>query len=412
MERFFIKLATVLFLLTAGMAVHAQKKERISVTTHSWYGVDIEQKRPNSTSHGYMTYEATVDFHTSPADSCIYAHTFGYPMFSIGFSWARASEFKFSDRTKFPDLYTLFGAFERTVIRGKYISLGYILNFGVTYNPDRYNPAENPGNNWLSSPVMAYVGAGAVAKLHLGKRWEIGTDIMFRHYSNGRLRLPNEALNAAGAGIFARYRLDDYDHRRYKNIPIRSTAYKRGMEYAISLGFGVHTCMGEFEAIRKEALSADETKERVSGLKAHPKLSLSFNALYRYSLKHATGIGIDLFYSSNMNELERSDRIVYGDEAVDNSPGYDPFSVGISLVHQVYWRNLAVHIAIGAYPYRRKGVDGELAEAMDDRERGRHYEKAGLRYHFPKFGNTFLGFAVKAHSFKSEYLEFSFGIKL
>ena len=39
-------------------------------------------------------------------------------------------------------------------------------------------------------------------------------------------------------------------------------------------------------------------------------------------------------------------------------------------------------------------------------------EKAGLRYYMPKLGDTFVGFAIKSHSIKAEYLEFSVGIRL
>ena len=106
-------------------------------------------------------------------------------------------------------------------------------------------------------------------------------------------------------------------------------------------------------------------------------------------------------------------------EAIDACPGYSPLSVGIAVVQEVYWRNLAVHVAIGAYPYRHKGVNPSSAVTEtdkllmeDDRERGWHYEKAGLRYYFPKLGDTYLGFAIKSHSIKAEYLEFSVGISL
>ena len=145
----------------------------------------------------------------------------------------------------------------------------------------------------------------------------------------------------------------------------------------------------------------DPGKKQQIQLKAHPKLSLSGEAMYRYAPRYATGVGLDLFYSSNMEELEKSDRIVYGDKAVENSPGYSALSVGISVVQEVYWHNLAVHVAIGAYPYRHKGVNGPEAKALGDRERGWHYEKAGLRYYFPQLGDTFVGFAIKSHSIKN-----------
>jgi hypothetical protein len=45
----------------------------------------------------------------------------------------------------------------------------------------------------------------------------------------------------------------------------------------------------------------------------------------------------------------------------------------------------------------------------NDRERGWHYEKAGLRYYIPKLGDTFVGLSIKSHNIKAEYLELSLG---
>lgn len=392
----------------------AQKfdKSDLSLNVHGWYGSDIEKTRPGLKSYGYMTYEVGVGLQTEPEDSCAFAQAFGFPMFNVGFSVASMGDFKFYDQTRFPSLYSIYCSFERSIIRKKHCSLGYMLDFGATYNPGRYEPLENPGNNWLSSPFMAYFGAGAFAKLHLGKRWEIGADIMFRHYSNGRLDLPNEALNALGGGVFARYRLSDYDYTRYTGKSETKYAYDKRMQYMVTLAGGVHTCMAEWNAYVETETDPAKKKEAASQLKKHPKFSLGFEALYRYSLRYATGIGLDVFYSSNMEELEKSDRIVYGDELVDNCPGYAPISVGISVIQEIYWRNLAVHIAVGAYPYRHKGVNGPEAKEAGDRERGWHYEKAGLRYYFPKLGDTFVGFAIKSHSIKAEMLEFSIGIRI
>ena len=409
----FVKAAiafSFLFLFQIQAQAQKPRAKDMVVTAHGWYGTDMERTRPNLKTYSYMTYEAGVGFQTNPSDSSAFAQQFGYPMLNFGFSLARMGDFKFYDQTKFSDLYSLYGSFERSLMRKKYFSLGYLLDFGATYNPDRYDPVNNPGNNWLSSPVMAYFGAGAFVKFHLGDRWEIGADAMFRHYSNGRLALPNEALNALGVGLFARYRLDDYDHKEYTGIPRIKTDYKRGMQYIIVLGGGVHTCMAEWKA--KVETEEDASKKSSIKLKAHPKLSISVDALYRYALRYASGMSLDVFYSSNMKELEASDRILYGDAAVENCPGYSPISIGVALVHEVYWHNLAVHVAVGAYPYRHKGVNGTEAKEAGDRERGWHYEKAGIRYYFPKFGNTFLGFAIKSHSIKAEYLEFSAGVRI
>lgn len=415
-----ILVIAALFALTEVSYAQKIKGEDLIISAHGWYGYDIENIRPTPLTHnGYMTYEAAVGFQTNPANGCQYAEAFGYPVINVGLALASMGDFKMADNTKFPNLYTLLGSFERSLFRSKVLSLGYQFDFGATYNPGRYDPEVNPSNNWLSSPFMAYFGAGAFAKFHIGKHWEVGADFMFRHYSNGRLALPNEAINALGGGVFARYRLAEYDYRKYKTYnKVANPDFKKGMQYMITFGGAVHTCQAEwnlyaFDHTKPEKPARVPTKEEAASLKAHPKFSLSFDALYRYSLRYATGIGVDMFYSSNMKELEAADRILYGDAAVAASPGYSPISIGVAVVQEVYWRNLAIHVAIGAYPYRHKGVnDKELNEKFDDRERGWHYEKAGLRYYFPKLGDTYVGFAIKSHSIKAEYLEFSVGIRL
>lgn len=411
MRKIIIVLLSVMSLSLTAVAQN-KKGSNLTISANGWYGYDIERTRPNLKCAGYMTYEASVGYQTNPNDSNYYSRAYGFPLISVGFQVANMGDFKFTDNTKFPCLYSLFGSFERSLLRTKYVSLGYQFEFGLTYNPERYDPVNNPGNNWLSSPIMAYFGAGAFVKAHLGKRWELGTLMMFRHYSNGRLALPNEALNAIGIGLFARYRLSDYDYRKYRYAERISADFKPGMEYVIALGAGAHSCMAEWNAYVEKEPDPVKKQEINKTLKAHPKFSLSGEFMYRYAPRYATGIGIDLFYSSNMKELEAADRILYGDEAVENCPGYNPFSVGIAIVQEVFWRNFAVHVAIGAYPYRHKGVNGDLAKEAGDRERGWHYEKAGLRYYIPKAHNLFVGFGIKSHSIKAEYLEFSTGIKL
>ena len=422
MKRLF-KITTIAFiLLSAHLTLFAQQNSpsKLVFSAGGWYGVDFELLRPVEMTHnGYMTYEAAVGFQTDPSDKCAYAQAFGFPLINVGLSIANMGDFKFVDGSRFPAFYALYGTFERSIMRRQHFSWGYQMDFGVAYNPSRYDPVACPANNWLSSPVMAYFGVGPFAKVHFGKHWEIGANVMFRHYSNGRTGLPNEALNAMGGGIFARYRLAEYSPERYAKAEKVKKEFKKGMQYMITAGFGVHTCQAEWNVfaytdhLLDKPVPRTPSKEEAASLKAHPKFSLSFDAVYRYSLRYATGIGIDMFYSSNMKGLEAADRILYGDDAVSRSPGYSPFSLGVAVVQEVYFRNFAVHVAIGAYPYRHKGVnDKALNEKFEDRERGWHYEKAGFRYYFPKLADTYVGFAIKSHSIKAEYLEFSVGIRL
>ena len=112
-----------IFCLTVGFAsaVKAQsiKGSDLTISAQGWYGYDIEKSRPNLTSFGYMNYEAAVGIQTKPENENPYAEAFGFPLIDIGVSIARAGNFKFSDQTHFPNLYSVYGSFERSILRTK-----------------------------------------------------------------------------------------------------------------------------------------------------------------------------------------------------------------------------------------------------------------------------------------------------
>ena len=169
-----MKRFTVILLVLAGVAMCVEsafaqsgKGSNMVISGQGWYGYDIEKLHPNQTTFGYMTYDLGLGFQTEPGSGNQFAQQFGFPIISVGMSVARMGHFQFSDHTKFPDLYSLYGSFERSLLRRERFSLGYLFDFGATYNPGKYDPVQNPGNNWLSAPFMAYFGVGAFAKVHI-----------------------------------------------------------------------------------------------------------------------------------------------------------------------------------------------------------------------------------------------------
>ena len=123
---------------------------------------------------------------------------------------------------------------------------------------------------------------------------------------------------------------------------------------------------------------------------------------WEFLLGRHWSVGIDLNYLSNMNSLKECDRIIYGEEAA-SSAKYSSISVGIGLVHEFYWRNLAGYLTLGAYPYLKTDLGKDIQW---------NYQKAGLRYYFPKANDMFVGFVIKASSFVADHFELSFGLRL
>ena len=391
----------ILLLITISIAADAQRFTREDMTFggKNFYGFALNTN-PYRMSNGYFTYDVEMGFQTMPSDSCVYVRSYGYPLLSVGISTSSLSDFVMDGDSFLPDIYSVYGAFERTHIRKERFSFGHLLNLGITTNPGVYDPVNNPGNTFLSSHIMCYFGGGFFTKWQIGKHWEAGAEVMYRHYSNGMLSVPNGGMDVIGAGAFARYRMTEYSAADFRETSSRPSFEGKGMVYHLSFSGGVHSCRSEFKVYNE--MVEDPTLKQ-TWFKKHPKFCLSADAMYRYALKYATGLSLDLYYSSNMKELEKCDRILYGDAAVDACRGYDPISVGIAVVQELYWRNVGGYIALGAYPYRHKGISGY---------QGWHYEKAGLRYYFPRLRDTFVGFAIKAHNFCAENFEFTVGKKI
>ena len=390
----------ICLLTNAGASLYAQgfTKQDLSFTGKNFFGFAINTN-PYRMSNGYFTYDVEMGFQTMPSDSCAYVRSYGYPLLSAGISVSSLSDFVMDGDSFLPDIYSVYGAFERTHMRKERFSFGHLLNLGITTNPGVYDPVNNPGNTFLSSPIMCYFGGGLFVKWQIGRHWEAGAEVMYRHYSNGMLSVPNGGMDVIGAGAFARYRMREYSVADFREKSSKPSFKNKGMIYHVSFSGGVHSCWSEFK-VYNEMVEVPTLKQ--TRFKKHPRFSISADAMYRYALKYATGIGIDVFYSSNMDEIRECDTVLYGEDAVANCEGYSPISLGLAVVQELYWRNLAGYIALGTYPYLKNGISG-CQEKI--------YQKAGLRYYFPQFGNTLIGFAIKAHNFRAENFEFTVGKK-
>lgn len=388
----------VSILTDAGAILYAQKIDRsdISVFGRNHFGriLQVSDERLND---WYMAYDVAVGFDTDPSDSCQFAQTYGYPVLGVGISVSQLSKMAFALPSFYTDLYTVYGSFDRTLVNRDKWRWGYMLEAGITTNPGSYDPLENPYNRLQSSPVMAYFGAGFFWEYLLGKHWSAGIEAMYRHQSNGRLSLPNSGIDVVGVGAYARYHIKE---NRHPEISYPSSyEYERGFQWHIYAGGGYHSCNTEWKAYNE--MVEDPSLKRVSFDK-HPIISIGADCLYRYHLKYATGIGVDLNYLSNMKSLKECDRIIYGEEAATTAE-YSSISVGIGLVHEFFWRNLAGHLTVGAYPYLKTGLGKDIQW---------NYQKAGLRYYFPKANDMFVGFVIKASSFVADHFELSVGLRM
>lgn len=101
-------------------------------------------------------------------------------------------------------------------------------------------------------------------------------------------------------------------------------------------------------------------------------------------------------YTENWRRLAEYWELTHDGEKTSTCPVY----VGAYLQQSFYYRNVEVGIGLGVYLFKKLGIEDSKW----------NYQRALIRYHFPKAGGIFLGFAMRAHSFdRSDTLEFSFG---
>jgi len=287
------------------------------------------------------------------------------------------------------NLYSLYAHIDQTIFQYKSVGLAYNLESGLTYNTDIYDSISNPNKYFSSSPFMIYIGAGLKLKYRLSDHWEIGTSLGAKHYSNGKLGIWNKGMNILGGDASLRYYYSPPVKNRHRTV---SSDFDKYFCWHLFAGGGIQTYL--------EDLILDDFKARNKKYPVYAKYFISQDVSYRLSRYYACGLGIDLFYIPSVESFKKLDEYFNGKDAVAGIK-YDHFSAGVAFNQELYYKNFALIASIGHYLYRELGI-----RDCEDRI----YQRFGYRYYFPRMGNLFIGYSIKAHYFRlAEYFELSIG---
>ncbi|MDR0543090.1 MAG: acyloxyacyl hydrolase [Dysgonamonadaceae bacterium] len=389
----------LLFLLKCSYELYAQNsgnKEPWSVEGTFFYGKIIKHDEfvkstlQNGPSGIYDLKLSYTDFFSDAAAG------YNFPAYGVGFSVVDFSAVKLYHASDLGNIYALYLFWNQRLLdfgRFRWTCQGDI---GPVYNTDTFDPILNPGKDFSSSSLMMYVGIATGLKYCLSHHWEIGIDAYTRHYSNGRLGVINKGFNIAGGNLSLAYRLP---HKEYKSENDVARPIRKSFYYHFSAGGGVQTYIEDWMLYLHGASGYREGYVE----KYHPKYFVSTDVMYRFSREYGSGIGVDLFYMPSLDSFRAWDKINPKHEG-EAEPEYRPWSTGITLNQEVYYKNLALTASLGYYLYRKSGWREETESPV--------YERFGLRYYFPKWDNLFGGCSIKAHKFRmAEYFELSAGKK-
>ena len=305
-----------------------------------------------------------------------------HPEVGIGFQFDALAGVKAVNGPGMGNIYSLYGYFDRPFLTVGGFSLGYSGEFGLGFVFSRlYNPDTNPWNVMISSPVNAHISLGLQAQYALSRRFDVGIGLFFNHHSNGAITFPNYGLNAFELAM----RVGMKSPRSVEKQPLEpeDDGFKRRFQFAVQFSGGIMSN----EASQLKTLEEKGTWEN----DRYFKYSFQVNAFYRYARTQASGLGFDLYVTPFCDKIAESD---------GQGLKYDPVSCGISVLHEMSYRDFSLMVGLGRYLHHNDGL--EQAQVL--------YQMVTLKYYFPKAADIYLGIVLKAHRFRAaESIQFCLG---
>lgn len=365
-------------------------KEHLNVSVHGryqhmldWHDIYKDMLK----THESVLVGVQVGLDTHPSDCNWWANAYNYPSISLGFSYDNAGSMKYRQGTHMGDFYSLYLATEFDFFRSGIFSLGPVLEIGMSYTPDKYNPSRNVVNMFIGSNLLANLAGGLEASFRVHPHWELALTGYFVHHSNGMTQAPNLGTNQLAVGTKVKYYLAPQETD--KRIALEKPDYPKGLRWNIYTAFGGHNC--DWELIAKGA-EAYPVKFRL-------RATLGVEAAYRYHRLFSTAIGIEGNYADNA--YRETDLLLRG---MEDPNGYSSIYTSAHLAQYFHYSNLSVNFTLGVYTFKKTGIVEDIS---------RCFQRIGVRYHLPSFktGQMFLSLGMRAHYFDRSYcIEYGTGI--
>ena len=376
MKRFFLLIVAVLVfsgpLMAQSVTVKAGATKLLYDSRH--FPVLYGESAPTIPSVGVKF--GWKDYSDSP-----YALICNHPEYGIAFQVDGLADAPAVNGPGLGNVYSVFGFFDRDIIQAGRFSFGYTGGFGLGICPNKlYNPETNPWNLIFSTPVNSHITFGFQARYLLTPRYFTGVGFNFNHYSNGATNFPNRGFNGFELSLLFGMNASDAVMPVPKE-PV-DDGFKRHFQFDVQFSGGV---MGN------EAYYDYYVGLNGGGKNMHyPKFAFQADCLYKYCRTHATGIGFDMFVTPFCDEITK---YLYLYRQLDNPDAteehFEPVSFGISIVHEMCYRNLSLTAGVGRYLYDNDGLARNKIL----------YQLVNIKYHFPDFADTYAGIVLKAHKF-------------
>lgn len=412
--RLYFSLLTLLTLLevhSQGMkqAVARAKNDNTSTRAYRLFGSRGRVLRLDDEERAWLTQNKawTLGAETmkwaSAADSCAYDADYLYPALTWGAMVGNYNGTQMpidqTQESRVGWVYTAYGRFDRPLWRSRRWMGGYGLGLGVGWATRTFHPLRQTNNRLVGAHANIFFSLSLWTSYRFAPHWSVDAALLFAHHSNGAAARPNKGINYCAPQLGLTYHVGTTENSRTdagKTARGQRTMVKRWL-FPTHIGVGGKALQEEYLQGLRQPDRLDEYYKH-GHYRYHPSLSLASSVLYRYALRWASGVGMDVNYASGAKAIERIDQ--------EHQTGHkhSPFSLGVALRHEAYYRHWAATISLGAYLYRRMGATAEWEEKP-------YYERVGIRYYAQEGASWYVGAEVKAHSTKADFAEVVVGYR-
>ena len=355
-----------------------------------------------------IAFAIEANYAALPQDNDDFAIDYNYPTLDFGLkfnlndvtmhrspdeAWGMAEEVDYD--SKLGNIATIYATFTRPIYRNNRWMFDYTLGTGIGYGKHKYSRGNNIDNELTGSRFLIYFTGGLHATYRFADDWGMMGGVEFYHHSNGALNRPNKGVNIVGPVVGLRYMPYWKELQNNKEMGSKEAFQKRF--YAnFTLGVGGKTLNEDWQLTQFQT-PPDSPDYRTGRFRFYMAYSAQADIMYRYARRWASGIGADLFYGTYADRVRDIETIQNSTFKIQHSK-VSPWSFGLALKHQVFYRNLSVTMSLGYYLYRQMGRNAKEIEQP-------YYERIGIHYTIPSLRNLTVGFNIKAHLTKADLTE-------
>jgi Lipid A 3-O-deacylase (PagL) len=294
-------------------------------------------------------------------ENSVYSTIYEAPKFGIGFYSGAFGNDAFGEPNG------LYGFFERQIgHHRKKLNWVYSIGFGLAFNFNYFDPVNNPTNELVGSGKNIYIAFSMEARYNLTEHWVAGLGVGFKHFSNGRVSLPNLGINILPFTISTEYNFGD------SYTDINTEKLRKFIPFNMLSIFG-----------------AAGFKKFEYGEAAYFKSTLSVNALRQFDYKFRYGLGFEIFYTAGSLDRVIEDKGKFNKQ---NSYGFT------GLFEWVITERLYIPLNIGIYLNKNEENSEKLM-----------YNRIGIRYLLGKEKKMMIGLGLKITELHADYLEWTIG---